>query len=311
LDYAVMDEWSEQSPELWTAVIRPALSDRLGGALFIFTPKGAGHSAELYRSARRDESGEWFAALFKASDTNIIPYSELMAAKSAMSPEMYAQEFECDFSAALTGAYYKEEMSFLQNNGRITKVPYDPHTNVFTGWDLGVDDSTAIWFLQRVGAEIHIVDYLEVTSKGLEWIVRELQKKPYIYGTHFLPHDAAARELGTGKTRVETLGRMGLKNVQVVKRLKVEDGINAVRGLLPKVWIDEGNCGYGIETLKSYERVFDAKNGVYSLKPKHNWASHGADALRTIAVGFRGESADTDSESFPDKAVGDYDIMGW
>jgi hypothetical protein len=174
-----------------------------------------------------------------------------------------------------------------------------------------VDDSTAIWFLQRVGVEIHIIDYLEVTSKGLEWIVRELQKKPYIYGTHFLPHDAAARELGTGKTRVETLGRMGLKNVQVVKRLKVEDGINAVRGLLPKVWIDEGNCGYGIETLKSYERVFDAKNGVYSLKPKHNWASHGADALRTIAVGFRGESADTDSDSFPDKAVGDYDIMGW
>lgn len=311
LDGVVLDEFSEQNPEIWTAVVRPALSDRNGFAVFIFTPKGNNYAYELYRYARRDESGEWFAALFKASETKIIPQKELDAARAAMGPEMYEQEYESSFTAALVGAYYKEEMQVMQDQKRMTRVPYDKHVPVFTGWDLGMDDSSAIWFMQNVGQEIHAVDYLECVGKGLPWIVKQLLEKPYIYGGHFLPHDAAARELGTGKTRVETLHTLGLKNVEVVKRQKVEDGIHAVRGLLPRMWIDQEKCGYGIECLKSYEREFDAKEGVFKLKPKHNWASHGADAIRTYAMGVRGGTKEYNSVDFPTHAEGDYDVLGW
>jgi phage terminase large subunit len=311
LDGVVLDEYSEQNPEIWTAVVRPALSDRNGYAIFIFTSKGAGHAYELYRNARRDESGEWFAANFKASETKIIPQKELDAARAAMGPEMYEQEYENSFTAALVGAYYKEELKAMQDSKRITRVPYDKHVPVFTGWDLGIDDSSAIWFFQNVGQEIHAIDYLECVGKGLPWIAKQIIDKPYLYGGHFLPHDAAARELGTGKTRVETLHTLGLKGVEVVKRQKVEDGIHAVRGLLSRMWIDQENCGYGIECLKSYEREYDAKEGVFKLKPKHNWASHGADAMRTYAMGVRGGTKEYNSVDFPTHSEGDYDVLGW
>ena len=309
-DGVIFDEYAETDPVVWKEVFRPALSDRLGWAIFIFTPKGANHAHELYRMARQDTSGEWFAALFKASDTKVIPQKELDAARHFMGEDMYQQEYEVDFTAALVGAYYKHEMGMMLKDKRITKVPHDTHCPVMTGWDLGIDDSTAIWFIQQTGRELHAIDYLEVTGRGLPWIVAKIQEKKYNYSRHFLPHDAAARELGTGKTRIETLGALGLKGLEVVKRQKVEDGIHATRGVLDRLWMDQDECGFGIEALKSYERVFDSKEGVYSLKPKHNWASHGADAMRTFALGFRGDSKEvgvdlqTTSES-------DYDILGW
>jgi hypothetical protein len=310
LDGAVLDEYAEMNPEVWTAVLRPALSDRLGWAIFIFTPKGANHAHELYRMARRDDTGDWFVALFKASETKIIPKAELEGARSFMSEELYLQEFECDFSAALVGAYYKHEMAFLQKENRIGRVPHDPHAQTFTGWDLGIDDSTAIWYMQQVGQEIHLIDYMEVTGKGLSWIVNKVKDKGYNYAYHFLPHDTKARELGTGKSREEVLRGLGLTNIHIVGRLKVEDGIEAVRGILPKVWIDQEKCAYGVETLKSYERVFDAKEGVFRSKPRHNWASHGADAMRTLALGFRGDK-ESIASTYESKAESDYDIHGW
>lgn len=309
-DGVVFDEYAESDPVVWTEVFRPALSDRLGWAIFIFTPKGANHAHELYRMARADQTGEWFVALFRASDTKIIPQKELDSARAFMSEEMYQQEYECDFTAALVGAYYKHEMQLMKTQGRITKVSYDTHCQVMTGWDLGIDDSTAIWFFQQTGRELHAIDYLEVTGRGLPWIVNQVLAKPYNFSRHFLPHDVAARELGTGKTRVETLKALGLKNIEVVKRQKPEDGIHAARGLLERMWMDQDACGFGIEALKSYERIFDAKEGVYSLKPRHNWASHGADALRTFAVGYRGDSKEVGGIDFPTKCESDYDVFG-
>jgi hypothetical protein len=311
LDGVVLDEFAEMSPEIWTAVIRPALSDRMGWAIFIGTPKGANHFHELYRKARQDDSGEWFVGLFKASETKIIPEKELQAAKQFMSNEFYLQEFECDFTAALVGAYYKEEMAFLQREKRLIRVPHDPHAQVYTGWDLGIDDSTAIWFIQVVGQEIHAIDHLEVAGKGLSWIVGEVQKKGYNYAKHFLPHDTKARELGTGVTREETIRKLGLTGVEIVSRQKVEDGIEAVRGLLPRMWMDIDNCAYGIEALKSYQREFDAKDNVFRAKPKHDWSSHSADAMRTFALGFRGGPRNNSRQGFEDRAESDYDIMGW
>ena len=311
LDGVVLDEYAECDPRIWSEVIRPALSDRLGWGIFVFTPKGANHAHELYMNARKDQSGEWFVALFRASETKIVPKTELDSARSFMSPEEYDQEFECSFSAALVGAYYKHEMGKMFDEKRITRVPHDPHANVITGWDLGIDDSTAIWFMQEVGRELHFIDYYEVSGRGLDFIVRQINDRKYNFARHFLPHDAAARELGTGKTRVETLRKLGLKNLEVVKRQAVEDGIHAVRGMLAKAWIDSERCGWGIEAMKSYERSFDHKHMVYKARPVHNWASHGADAFRTIALGYRGEASTSSSNSLESVSESDYDVMGW
>lgn len=311
LDFAVVDEYSESDPTVWTQVIRPALSDRRGGAIFIFTPKGSNHAHKIYMEATKDESGNWYACMFKASETGILPEEELSDARKAMSPEEYDQEFECSFSAALVGAYYKDEMRAAQK--RTVHVPYDTHTFVHTGWDLGIDDSTAIWFIQEAGKELHVIDYLEASGKGLPEIFKLLRSKPYSYGRFIFPHDIAVRELGTGKSRLEIIrDKFGIRDVTVAPKLKVEDGIAAVRSIFHRLWFDTENTAYGRECLKAYERVFDAKEGVYRSKPRHNWASHGADALRTFATGYRLSEDRNDGDSGLDHtSQSDYDIMDW
>lgn len=316
LDGIIIDEYSEIDPVVWKQVVRPALSDREGWAIFIFTPKGSNHAHELFMHAcrlMRADDSEWYAVLFKASETKIIPEKELRAAREIMSPEEYEQEYECSFTAALTGAYYKREMAMAHEQGRICRVPYDPYTPVITAWDLGLDDSTAIWFLQEKPFRINAIDYFECNGKGFDFIVNQvLNQKGYGYGRHILPHDVAQREISTGKTRLSILtDKLKLKNVTVAPRLKREDGIQAVRTILPRTWFESELCGYGIEALKSYERVFDSKENVFKTVPKHNWASHGADAMRTFATGYRLEDERSDHRDLERSAESDYDVMGF
>ena len=312
LDHCVLDEFSEFAPEVWSEVIRPALSDRNGGATFIFTPRGANHSYDIYRYAISGKSDEWAGFMFKASDTKILPQKELDAAREVMSEESYAQEYEVDFSAALVGAYYKHEMGKANEQNRITRVPYDSHALVWTAWDLGIDDSTAIWFIQEAGRELHVIDYMEVSGKGLDFIVGEVKGKSYDYAGHVMPHDVAVRELSSGRSRLQILeDKLKLRGISVAPKMKVEDGIAATRALLGRMWFDEYNCGQGIECLKSYEREFDSKNGVYKLRPKHNWASHGADAMRTFSTGYRLEEDKPKYDDMPAQADSEYNIMGF
>jgi hypothetical protein len=311
LDHCVLDEYSEFAPEVWTEVIRPTLSDRNGKATFIFTPRGANHSYDIYRYATSGKSDEWAGFMFKASDTKILPQKELDAAREVMSEESYMQEYECDFSAALVGAYYKHEMALARKTNRITRVPYDAHATVWTAWDLGIDDSTAIWYLQEIGRELHAIEYEEFQGMGLDKIVKHVKsKETYMYEGHILPHDVAVRELSSGRSRLQIMqDKLKLRGIQVAPKMKIEDGIAATRSLLGRMWFDEHNCGLGIEALKSYEREFDSKNGVYKLRPKHNWASHCADALRTFATGIRLEEDKPKWEDMPEVAQNDYDIM--
>lgn len=317
LDGAILDEYSEMDPTVYTQVIRPALSDRMGWATFIGTPKGNNHFAKLYRYAEEEmkkPDSEWFAALFKASETKIIPESELLAARAVMPPEEYDQEFECSFSAALVGAYYKHEFAKIEEEKRILRVPYETSFPVMTFWDLGIDDSTAIWFMQQIGKERRFIRYFETAGKGFEAITRELREFGYQYSEHFLPHDAAVRELGTGVSRQETLQRLwpGVR-VTVVKKIPLADGIEATRNFLAGAWFDAELCARGIEALKSYEREYNAKEGVYLLKPRHNWASHAADAMRTGATAFRVENPDAfnfGGRELPTMAEIEYDIFG-
>ncbi len=283
-DGVTIDEPAQIDPRAWPEVIRPTLSDYKGWATFIGTPKGRDWFYQIDRDETGIESDGWFRRVLKASGTGILPADELESIRSGLSEEQFAQEFECSFEAAVVGAYYGKLMAQAEADKRITGVPYEPTAQVWTAWDLGISDNTAIWFCQVVGREIHIIDYYEASGADLGHYVRELSNKPYNYAGHFVPHDSQARELGTGKTRTEVLQSLGLKNLTVAAMHRVEDGINAVRVLLPRCWFDKVKCAHGIDALKLYRADYDDKLKTLKPRPVHDWASHGADAFRYLAM---------------------------
>ena len=280
----VFDEFGDMDPTAWTQVIRPALSTHKGFALFIGTPKGRNTFHDVHQAAMIDP--EWYAGMFKASETGIIPESELAANRKAMTEEEYAQEFECSFQAPNIGAYYGKEMAAADADKRITRAPWEPSIAVTTAWDLGMSDSTAIWFCQQIGKEIRLIDYYENSGEGLAHYAGVLKAKRYVYADHLLPHDTAVRELGTGVSRVETLQSLGITPT-VVPIQRVEDGINAVRMLLPKCWFDAEKCTQGLKALQNYQREWAPKLGTWRSAPKHDWASHGANAFMYLALGLK------------------------
>lgn len=306
LDAVVLDEFGQMSPSVWREVVRPVLADREGAAIFIGTPKGRNAFHDLYESAKKamaEGDPNWFAALIRASDTDIIPKGELASAKRDMDEDEYAQEFECSFTASIIGAYYSKELAAAEKDKRIVSVPWEPGQLVHTAWDLGIDDSTVIWFAQWVGREIRIIDYLESSGESLGYYAKELKNRPYVYGDHLLPHDAEARELGTGKTRVETLRDLGIK-ATVVPLHEIADGIHAVRQLIPKCWFDAAKCSRGLDALRNYQREWNDKMGVFRPTPRHDWASHGADGFRTLAMGLKAPAEKRDSRTHAVSGVG-------
>lgn len=287
-DAVVLDEMADFPASAWSNVIRPALADRRGSATFISTPKGKNEFWELWHEAQDDPN--WFTAMLKASETSILDQEELDEARRTMGDDRYEQEFECSFEAAIQGAFYAKEMKEATEDGRITRVPYDRAASVITAWDLGIGDSTAIWFAQFVGQEIRIIDYYENSGVGLDHYAKVLLDKEYHYEQHILPHDVQVKELGTGKSRLETLDALGIRNITIAPKLAVEDGIQAARTMIPKCWFDADNCTRGIEALRQYRRDFDEKLKTWRGRPLHDWTSHGADAFRYLAVGYRRES---------------------
>jgi phage terminase large subunit len=280
-DAVVLDEPADFPASAWPTVIRPALADRKGKATFIGTPKGKNDFWEIYNAAKNDP--QWFTGMYKSSETGILDPDELQEAKIAMGEDRFEQEFECSFEAAIQGAYYATEMKAAAD--RITRVPYDPAIGVVTAWDLGIGDSTAIWFAQYAGQEIHIIDYYESSGVGLDHYAKVLSEKGYHYEQHILPHDVRVKELGSGKSRLETLDALGIRNIQIAPKLGVDDGIQAARSMIAKCWFDEERCDRGIEALRQYRREFDEKLKTWRGRPLHDWTSHGADAFRYLAVG--------------------------
>ena len=286
LDGAVLDEFGDMDPTVWSQVIRPALSDRKGWAVFIGTPKGKNTFHTLWTQAEDDK--DWFTLRLKASETGLLDAPELADAQRMMSEDEYAQEYECSFEAAVKGAYYGKEMNDADADepSRISSVPYDPRLPVHTAWDLGVADSTVIWFIQCHGRETRIIDVLKGEGVGLDWYAKQLQSRDYLWGNHYLPHDVEVRELGTGKSRKEVLAGLGI-NATVCPNIPLADGIQAVRMLLPTCWFDKAKCAQGIEALRMYRREYDEKRQEFRQHPLHDWTSHYADALRYFAVGHR------------------------
>jgi hypothetical protein len=225
----------------------------------------------LKKRAER-EPDKWDLFNIPVTDTDALDPDEVKEMTKDMTADEFAREMMCSFDAPIEGSYYGEVMNQITLDGQVTGVPYDPNALVWTAWDLGIDDETAIWFMQRCGREIHVIDFLQTTGKGLDYFAGQIKSKPYTYGCHVLPHDIKARELGTGVSRKEVLDSM-LPNVFVCPGHSPEDGISATRAALRSMWFDKQRCEPGIMALRNYHKKATGK-------PLHNWASHPSDALR-------------------------------
>lgn len=307
----IFSEFSLQNPIAWN-LVRPILNANNGWAVFVYTPRGRNHGYDMYMNGlkmMKQDPDRWFAQLLTRDDTSKVligddgkPLIDKMTGKikwgpivtdemieedkaTGMTEELIQQEYYCDFNAALEGAYYAKELSLAREQKRIGNFAYNPSKLVHTAWDLGLDDSTAIWFFQLVHGYPYIIGYKEWKDTSLKDIITEIKTYHYVYGTHIGPHDISQRELSTRESRYNFAKKLGVKFYPCPK-LSVADGIEAARRVLAMSYFDEEKCTPGLEALGNYSKKWDAVRKVFSEKPNHDWSSHGADAFRYLAVGF-------------------------
>lgn len=291
-----LDEFSQIAGNVFGEILSKALADHVGYCIWSGTIKGHDQLFKLYGSAKDDP--EWFAlwqdvdvSLANEEGATITALTRAMeddrklVLNGAMTQDEYDQEWYLSADAAIQGAWYRKEMAAAKAQGRITRVPIEPTLPVDTDWDLGVDDAMAIVFSQSLrSGEVRIVDYYEASGEGFPHYVRVLADRGYTYGHHHPPHDIAVREMGTGKSRKETAKSLGLTFEEPLSALSLADGIDATRLLLAKCWFDETRTASLLEALRHYRKSLNTRLGEFTGTPVHNWASHGADAMRTLAV---------------------------
>jgi len=289
-DGVVLDEYGLMPPKTFSEVVRQTLADRQGWALFMGTPNGKN---EFYRLIHGDAGWggaaadpSWFYASSPVSETKLIADDELKSARQAMTEDEYLQEYECSFEASVKGAIFAREVQAALEQGRITRVPYDPAYPVDTDWDLGVGDATAIWFSQTIPGtgEIRVIDFYEAQGQGLPHYKQVLTDRGYTYRDHWAPHDIENREFSSGNSRLATARQLGL-NFRVCPKVDhLEDGIHAARLLFPRCWFDRDKCLRGVEALQHYRWApRRTQDPTGKPLPVHDWASHAADAFRGLA----------------------------
>jgi phage terminase large subunit len=278
------DEYSQQPSNIFTEIIRPSLADHAGYAIWIGTPKGKNELYRLYEYGKTDD--KWLSMLLTADDTKLIAPSELEDAKKLMSEDEYAQEFMCSFEAAVKGAYYAEELNKARKDGRIKVVPYEPKLKTHIVCDLGVGQAFAAGFYQRSGNELRMIDYWEGSNTdGIPQAVKAFQNKPYVYGKLFLPHDAEANSIDTGKTRVQTFKELWPNiDIEIVPKLSVDDGIHKAKLTFAHQWFDEKNTQVFLDYLAQYRQEWDDERGMFKEKPLHDFTSHAGDVERYASV---------------------------
>lgn len=293
----VFSEWALADPNAW-AFLRPILLENNGWALFITTPRGSNHARKTLDLAR-SLPDEWFQQVLSAQDTGVFTAAELASELRDYQHDygdeeghaLFSQEYLCSFEAALIGSYYGGHLNRASKEERIVRsIPIDRTIPVHTSWDLGRSDSTAIWFIQRSGLKYLLVDYHEASGLGLDEYAAILddkrKKNRWVYGKHYFPHDMAVHEWGNKLSRVDTAKQLGITPI-IVPQHHDMDGVNAVRRMLDMVWIDETRCERGLDALRNFRRAWDDKLKMFRDKYLHDWASHGAKALETFAMGFR------------------------
>ncbi len=286
-DGVVIDEPADIESEAWSAVIRPCLSDYLGWATFIGTPKGKNSFHARFVEAAGN-AAEWFTMVLRASESGLIPADELASLRAGTPNHLFNQEYECDFNVAVPGAIYARHIDEAREQGRVCGMPVAGDCLVNTSWDLGSPRHTAVWYWQVVGREIRVIDYDGGFEGTLTERVAMMRGKGYSYGTHFLPHDALQTER-SGGTFLEALRAAGLGSLVCVPRTaSVWIGINHVIELLPAV-VFRGSAAVaaGLEALSSYRQHVEGEGSLTRAEPVHDWASHPADAFRTMGEAHR------------------------
>jgi hypothetical protein len=282
----VFTEYSLQDPVAWT-LIRPILRENGGWAVFNFTPRGCNHAKELFDMA--SDNPEWYCQLLTVDDTEVLTTEDIQKERDeGMSEDMIQQEYFCSFTLGVEGSYYAKYIQEAKDDGRIGVVPWDSQKRVYTAWDIGYGDSTAITFYQLCGQEIHIIDYYENHGEGLSHYAKVLFDKPYVYADHFAPHDIDAHQFCTGLSAREVGADLGIRFTPLrTLRISIESGIEALRGLFPRFWINEKKCSKLIKCLENYRKEFDSKLNSYRMRPVHDWSSHGADSARYMAIAVK------------------------
>ncbi len=287
-------EYALMVPRVWD-VIRPILAENGGFALFDYTPMGKNHAFDLYSAAQ--ENAAWFTSLLTVDDTRrpdgspvISPEAIDEDRKSGMSEDMVQQEYYCSFNAAIRGAYYGKLLEEAERDGRVLDLPVD-NVPVYTSWDLGRSDNTAIWFWQQCGPWRHYIDYYESHHQPLQHYAKVLQERGYLYGCHYLPHDIQVTDYTANQTRLEILRDFKIGRCQVVPQHSVDDRIDASRGALPKCRFDRRRTEAGRKALAHYHTEYDESRQTFRNQPEHDWSSHGADAFGYGVVGHRERGA--------------------
>lgn len=303
----VFSEWALANPAAW-GVLAPILAENGGWADFITTPRGRNHVKTMLDMARGDAG--WLTEVLTVDDTHAISrdvveqqrkeYHALYGVDAG--DALIEQEYWCSFEAAVHGSYYGREMLAAERQGRIGVVPIDPNAPVHTAWDLGVGDTMVIWFWQAIGPQIRVVGYYASSGYGIDHYAAEVRRRAatggYERGTDHVPHDARQRSMtswgedGTAKQRLEVMIECGLRP-EVVPIHKVDDGISAVRRVLPRCFFDQEGTEDGIEALRQYRRDWDDKRKMFHDRPRHDWASHPADAFRTLAMAWQAVTSTT------------------
>lgn len=285
----VVSEWALADPAAW-AYLRPILLENGGWVIFITTPRGRNHAFKMHEMARKAPE-TWFAQVSNAVETGRFTAEELERELKEYEAQygadhghaMWSQEYMCSFNAANLGSYYGLAMEQAEKEKRIGAVPWDPSIPVHTSWDIGIGDSMAICFWQVGAGQVRMIDHYENQGFGLEHYAKVLQNKPYRYDSHIGPHDLAVRELGSGRSRAEIAADLGI-DFTIAPRLTIEDGINATRLLLNRMWVDSTKCEKAINSLLQYHKSWNDKTQDWGDKPAHDWSSHTCDAVRYFAV---------------------------
>lgn len=305
----VYSEWALANPAA-RAYLRPIIAENNGWQVFITTPRGRNHAKSSFEAAQKLPHA--FAQKLAATETGVFKADSLDAERQAYIAEwgehqglaLFDQEYLCSWDAAILGAFYVAEFRAVDAEGRLCPVPYDDAVPVHTAWDLGRTDDTSIWWYQVVGREIHIIDYHSSNGHDVDYYADVIESRPYSYGKHWLPHDAKAKTLASGgKSILEQLGkRLGVSSLRIVPMLSVQDGIQAVRSMLPRTWIDL-KCNDGVEALRQYRREWDEDKKKFNDRPLHDWASNPADAFRMLAIAWRQETQPAKPEPRRDPGI--------
>lgn len=314
----VFSEWSLCDPNAW-AYIRPILAENDGWASFIYTPRGKNHGYSLYNMARK--SDDWYCENLTVNDTRredgspVITHEIIDQERAeGMEEALIQQEFYGSFESQIAGAYYADQIATAKEQGRIGRLPVEPSLPVHTAWDLGISDAMSIWLFQSVGKEIRLVHYYETNSKGMEHYIQYLNQwantNGVMLGTHLAPHDIEVRELTSGRSRKETARQMGISFRTVQRPRTKAEGIQAVRRMFPRFWIDDETAEQGYNCIASYRREWDEKGGRFRDNPVHDWASHGADALQTLALGWRESLSPAHIQRTPQTAKVNFNVFG-